>query len=88
MKKLEVSQEDVIKLHQLASIYHEVGGKVKHLQKTISDAEVEITHLAEFLEKIKAEEEELYAQISQKHSITKGEAITVAINAMMHGKEV
>jgi hypothetical protein len=88
MKNLEVSQEDIIKLHQLASIYHEVGGKVKHLQQTISDAEVEITRLAEFLDKVKAEEEELYTQISEKHGITREEAVTGAINTMMHGKEV
>lgn len=86
MKNLEVSKEDLIRLHQLASVYHEVGGKVTMIQKKIADAEEEINELLVSLEQIKEEEEKLYAQISEKHGVTRSEAVTSAITALIHGK--
>jgi hypothetical protein len=86
MKNLEVSREDLIRLHQLAAVYHEVGGKVAMMQKKIADAEKEISELLESLEQIKKEEENLYAQISEKHGVTRSEAVTSAITALLDGK--
>lgn len=84
MENLEISGSETKRLHELASIYHDMAAKAKKLIAHIKDAESEVALLMENLEVVKREEEELYIQISNKNNVTKQVAIETVINTMLN----